>query len=358
MPIFRIYQLCGFAPFSIPFNMKSGPHKSGEQKWKVYNGLLLVYMMILVLFNIISYNMFLEEKPSEMLNYLTYIVVCGVRVLAVVTVIESTLKSNQQVIFLQQLSIVDEIVRKELHIEMNFRKMRRNAFISMVIFTTLNIIIFTLFLVEVFFDYENNWERVKWFFFTLPLFIPSVKYFQIILYIKTLTHYFRMINERLETMFASQNRLNVQSKSLFVRKNSDLLKKSSNDAVYTEIVSLRRIYYTLWKSTAQLNTTFQWSLLLLIGSSFIIIVVNYYRTLVWVITPEKKNTTETVTYFIWSMGHTFYFIRLSSVCYNVSQQVRTVKFFFIKYQIRLTKMYSNKTHFFKRCGKFQSCYTI
>lgn len=321
LPIFRIYQLCGFAPFSIPFDIKNGPHKSGEQKWKVYNGLFLVYMIVLVIFNVFFYNMFLDDKPSEMLNYLSYIVVCGMRVIAVVTVIESTWKSNQQVIFLQQLYTVDEILHKDLHIEMNFQKIRRNAFMWMIVFTTLNIIVFSLFLVDVFFDYENNWERVQWFFFIIPLFISSIKYFQIIHYIKSLGYCFQIINEQLETIFASQNRLSDQSK---IKKNSALLKRSSYNVLYSEIVSLRRIYHILWKSTAQLNKTFRWSLLLLIGASFIIIVVNYYRTLAWLITPEKKNTTETVTYFIWAISHTFFFIKLSSVCYNVSQQVRIV----------------------------------
>lgn len=316
LPIFRIYQLCGFAPFPIPFGAQKGAQQPGSTFWKTYNGLLLVYMCVLVLINIISYESFLEGKTTEMLTYLSYIMICGIRALAAVTVVESTLKNDQHISFLQQLTEIGAIFRDELCTELNYKKVHRDAFIWITIWLIQNSILLTLILVEVFHDYENTWERIKWILFTIPLLFSSIKYYQIIQYIKLIGFYFHIINIKLELAHSVENRLHIGQK---VATNNFF--KPSNHVVYDEIVSLRRIYHNLWKCTAQLNLAFRWSLLLLTGASFIIIVVNYYRTMLWIMTPDKKVNEEMLTYFVLSVSHTFYFIKLSGVCYYVSQEV-------------------------------------
>lgn len=315
LPIYRVYQLCGIAPFSVPFDV--GTQKRSN-KWTIYNGALIVYLSALVIHNIVSYQTFLEGKSSEMLTYLSYIIICAMRALAVITVVESTLKSKQQIVLLRQLDSVDDILHDDLGIELDYKKIRRNAIGWMTFWTIMIAVVMSLFLVEVFHDYESKWERFKWFLYFIPLFVSSFKYFQIIQYIKSLELCFQIVNQKLEQIFSSKNRLSTESKSL-MKKNAKPI--PMNDSVHDEIVSLRRIYHILWKSTAQFNSAFRWCLLLLIGASFSIILVNYYRLLVWLITPDKKHVTEMVTYFVWSLSHTFYFIRLSSVCYNVSQEV-------------------------------------
>lgn len=112
----------------------------------------------------------------------------------------------------------------------------------------------------------------------------------------------------------------ISTNRLSIGENS--AKKMNTDGkIYDQIVSLRQIYHNLWENTGQFNNTFKWSLLLMIGTSFVTIVVNFYRTLVWLITPSEADIEVIILFFVWSAGHTFYFIRLSSACNNVSQQV-------------------------------------
>lgn len=317
LPIFRIYQLCGFAPFKIPLGGQKDVHQQVSHFWQIYNGLLLIYLSVLVFFNVVSYESFLEGKATEMLTYLSYIMICGIRVLAMITVVESTLKIKQQILLLHQLNEVDDIFRDELGAELDYKNVRRNSFIWMTIFCIQNAILLSLFLVEVFRDYANTWDRIKWILYSFPLLISSIKYFQISSYIKLIGLYFHIINMKLEKIYSTENRLQIEQKMIM-----KISSKSTTEIVYDEIVSMRRIYHALWKSTAQLNVTFRWSLLLLTGGSFIIIVVNYYRTLVWVITTKQNENDDITTYFCLSICHTFYFIDLSGVCYHVSQEVR------------------------------------
>lgn len=312
--IFRIYQLCGFAPFTISSNDPS--QTLSDTKWKFYNGFLLVYLSVLVVINIVFYETFLEEKPSEMLTYLSYIMICGMRALAVVCVMESTWKKQQQIALLQQLDSAGDILSDDLGINIDYNKFQFHAYACMGIWLTQSIILLSLIWVDVFKDYESIWERIKWVIFTIPLILSPIKYYQFIQYVKSLGLCFQIINIKLEKIYVGKNRLNTISK----KSNVKFKTIQSDTVVFDEIVSLRRIYHLLWRTTAQLNRTFRWSLLLMIGGSFIIIVVNYYRTLVWILSP-KKGDHEILTYFFMAVGHTFYLIQLSSVCYSVLQQV-------------------------------------
>lgn len=315
LPIFRIYQLCGFAPFKIPFDTQKDVQQQVSHFWQIYNGLFLIYLSVLVFFNIVSYESFLEGKASEMLTYLSYIMVCGMRVLAMVIVVESTLKIKQHIQFLYQLNEVSDIFRDELATELDYKKVRRNSIIWIAIWIIQNAILMLLVLVEVFKDYENIWERIKWILYTYPLLVSSIKYYQISSYIKLMGLCFHIINMKLEKIHSTENRLHIEQKVA-----TKQFAKSSTEIAYDEIVSLRRIYHALWKCTAQFNVTFRWSLLLLTGGSFIIIVVNYYRMLIWIITSNNENE-DVLSYFWISVCHTFYFIDLSGVCYHVSQEV-------------------------------------
>lgn len=314
LPIFRIYQLCGFAQFKIPLDTRHGVHQQVSHFWQIYNGLFLIYLSVLVFFNMVSYQSFLEGKATEMLTYLSYIMICGMRVLAMIVVVESTLKIKHQILFLYQLNEVDGIFRDELNAELDYKKLRRNSLIWMAIFCIQNTILMSLFMVEVFKDNEDIWDRIKWILYSFPLLVSSIKYYQISSYIKLIGLYFRIISVKLEKIHSMENRLHIEQK--MITKNEA---KSSQEIVYDEIVSMRRIYHVLWKSTKQLNDTFRWSLLLLTGGSFIIIVVNFYRTLVWIITSKADD--DIATYFFLSICHTFYFVDLSGVCYHVSQEV-------------------------------------
>lgn len=318
IPIFRIFQLCGFAPFKIPLDTRANARRQISHFWQIYNGLFLIYLSVLVFFNIVSYESFLEGKVTEMLTYLSYVMICGMRVLAMITVIESTLKNKQHIQLLEHFDQIGDIFRDELDLELDYKCIRRNSFTWMSIWIVQNGILMLLISIEVFKDYEDAWERLKWIVYTYPLVISSIKYYQIAAYIKLMGHYFHMITMKLANAHSMENRLHIDQKTTIKH-----FMKSSIEMVYDDIVSLRRIYHNLWICTAQLNMTFRWSLLALTGASFIIIVVNYYRALVWLITSNDNNhmDEEILSYIFLSASHTFYFINLSGVCMNVLQEV-------------------------------------
>lgn len=321
--IFRVYQLCGFAPFPLQFNVTKEISKVRQYVWYIYNVIIIVFFGCLVLHNMISYKKFFEGDAARMISYLSFIVISLVRWMAVIIAIESILNSKQHKEFLSQLNDIDNIFMDDLRIKPNYKRMRCVALFWLAVWIIQSVILISFVLEDVMKSDISNWDKFMWFLLTIPIVISSVRYFQIIQYIQSIEFRFEMINTRLCELDESTNRLDTGEK---LTKNDITHGDNSGlivDRIYNEIVCLRQIYHILWQCTGQLNETFRWSLLLLIATSFFIIVVNYYRTLVWLLIDGDKEETEIIVlYFVWSGGHVFYFIKLSSTCHNVLQQVR------------------------------------
>lgn len=318
LPIFRMYQFFGFTPFPIPFDAEKAISRKDQRKWLIYIGILIIYLTVMVSYNIFAYQEFLGENKTEpMLSYLSFLIITTVRGLAIVIMVESIVNSKEQVKFLQRLNSVDRIFHDEIGIEQDYEKLRRTAFIWLALWLVQIISLMTIVLVDVFGDEsESFWSKMMTFLYVLPLPVTSMRYYQIIQYIASMSYRFQMINKRLETIYSWTNRLSTGEKQLKKK-----ITNSKENKTFEEIVTLRRIYHILWENTAELNNTFKWSLLLMIGTSFVIIVVNFYRTLVWLITPTETGIDVIILFFVWSSGHSFYFVRLASTCYNTLQEV-------------------------------------
>lgn len=320
--IFRMFQFCGFAPFSLPINGKKSSDENGQKKWYIYNGALIIYFSAIVVHNIMSYKEFLEGNSREMLTYLSFTIIAAVRMITLIISVESILNSKQQIQFLQQLNVIDRIFNDELHVQMNFKQMRRVAFFWLSIWLTKSFILMAMVLAEVLNEDSTVWNKILWLFLTMPLVVSVMRYFQIMQYIQSLGDRIEAINTQLNEIYVNLNRLNVSVKDL-PQKKRRINNKTEEQEIRDKIVSLRRIFYILWENSIVLNRAFRWSLLLLIATSFVIILVNYYRVLVWLfINRDSKEIEQVILFTIWSSGHAFYFIKLSSTCHHISQKVR------------------------------------
>lgn len=326
LAIFRVYQFCGFAPFPLPLDFSMTIPKRSQYKWYIYNGVIITLFGALVLHNIISYEIFLEGSDTKLLTYLSFIAICSVRFLAVIIAIESVINSKQQVEFISKLCKIDDIFTKELDMKPNYKRMRYVAIFWLAVWLTKSVILTSLVMYGVILDDISTWNKCFWFLLTMPVILSAIRYYHITEYIAALGYRFEMINERLNDIYEGTKRLNTNDKLRNKEKstlNHGQNTSSADDRIYDEIVCLRQIYHILWECTGLLNKPFRWSLLTLIATSFYLIVVNYYRTLVWLlIDPDEDRTSNIVIFFIWCSGHVFYFIKLSSTCNNVLQQVR------------------------------------
>lgn len=314
LPIFRFYQLCGFAPFSIPLNSKR--ENIGQYKFYFYSASLTIFFGIFLLLNIIFFNIFFGKEKSEMLAYLSLLILVIMRALTVIIMIDSLLKMKPHMEFLSHFSKIEQIFSNELQIELDYKRIRRNSYVWMSIWLVQITILLSLIVMEVIYYDEGIMVKLFWLFSSFPLIIISMRYYQIIHYIRLLGFCFEFFNELLNDISSNTNRLHMGDAKLPTKNMAKF-----NDNIYDKIVSLRQLFHVLWETTIVFNKTFEWSLLTLIATSFFCIVVNYYRTLLWLISPESMDVQNVITFMIWASGHTFFFIKLSSTCYHISQQV-------------------------------------
>lgn len=325
LAVFRIYQFSGFAPFTIPVT-----EPNQKRKWFISIGLLAVYLAALVVNDMITYKRFFEDEKSKLISYLSFLIITAMRVVALVNVCESFVERNQQIAFLQQFDRMDQLFSEELGMSFDYKKIRRSTYIWMGMWMFQLIILTGLILVDILAERPSIWMVFWLLILTLPLFLPSTRYSQIIHYIQLMEFCFEMINTKLDEFQCQTNRLNVNDKRTKISNQFDR-------PIYDDIVAMRRIYHILWQSSVQLNNMFRWSLILLIGASFFSIVVNYYRSLYWLLAPNSSSFESVITFFIWSIVHSFHFITLSSVCHNISKQV--------------WHFYGKLNYFCLKCGK-------
>lgn len=317
--IFRMYQFCGFTPFPLPINGTKSSDKNGQSKWFIYNGALIILFSAVVLHNILSYREFLMGDSREMLTYLSFVIITAVRMSMLLISIESIANRKQQIQFLQQLNAIDRIFREEVGVQMNFKKMRRIAFIWLAIWLTKSFILVAMVVADVIMEDSTVWSKLLWLILTVPLVISVLRYFQIIHYIQSLGYRIEAINTQLNDIYVNLNRL---SETVSPEKNRRLINRTEEQEIRDKIVALRRIFYVVWRCSILLNRAFRWSLLLLIATSFVIILVNYYRVLVWLlIDRDLKQIEQVILFTIWSTGHAFYFIKLPNTCHQISQKV-------------------------------------
>lgn len=327
LKIFRVYQFCGFAPFPIPFE-EASVRKKNQMKWYIYNGILVIYFGSLVVHNIVFYRVYFVGEKKDMLGYLSFMIISAVRTLAVIIAIESIQNVKQQISFLQQFETIDQIFLHDLGVRINYKKMRRVASFWLAIWLTKSFILVAMVLADIIREDTSVWNKILWFFLTVPLVTSVLRYFQIIDYIVTLGYRFELINARLNEINATTSRLSVSGKIL----KSGICEPAARPidrGIYDEIVALRRIFHMLWENTFLMNAAFRWSNLLLIATSFVIILVNYYRILIWLFIKKDPAELEKVIVFtIWSSGHAFYFIKLANTCHHILQEVQS----FISFQ--------------------------
>lgn len=323
--IFRTYQLCGFSPFPLPFDPNqiwSTKHSSDERqrRWLIYSYSLLVTLFLLVVCNFVYHEIHSDARVSTMLNYLTFLMFSAMRMLAVFVVFESLLTRSRQIQMLYLLNDVDEILSKDLAVTLDYRHLRRSGLFWLIFWLIKLTSLQTMIFIMRYSRTRNVLSVLLSLWYTIPLFISSIRYYQVTHYIELIGYRFKLLSNYANLICGRKSKIKSKIQTLMSEDNF----KRNND-LYDEIVRIRRIYHNLWQATIFLNSSFRWSLLLSIGCSFVIVLVNSYRSLLYVLSkPDdraKFGGNTIIIFFIWAVFHSTYFVKLSGSCYNVLRKV-------------------------------------
>lgn len=320
--IFRTYQLCGFSPFPLPFDSKSNHSlDKRHRRWLIYSYSLLVTLFLLVVCNFVYHEIHSDTRVSTMLNYLTFLMFSAMRMLAVFVVFESLLTRSRQTQMLYLLNDVDEILSKDLVITLDYRHLRRSSLYWLIFWLIKLTALQTMIFIMRYGQTRSILSVLLSLWYTVPLFISSLRYYQVTHYIELIGYRFKLLSNYAYSICG--RKFEIKPKIQTLRSKEDNFKR--NNDLYDEVVRIRRIYHNLWQATIFLNSSFRWSLLLSIGCSFVIVLVNSYRSLLYALSkPDdraKFGGDSIIIFFIWAVFHSIYFVKLSGSCYNVLRKV-------------------------------------
>lgn len=335
LPIFRLYQLSGFSPFSMPPFSRSFLAESRAKiqkdnyKWAVYAKLLCCGLLISAVTSMFTDTTHVVDKASRMLNYMGFLMVMSVRLLAAMVVVESLFGKSEQIQFLSILDSVDRMLQQRAGHMVDQMKTRSTT-VTWLIFWIIKIIALQIFIVHSSHALQQK-GAIKWLWllYVFPMALSSIRFYQLIHYVELIGLRFIALNEHLNNICGTVKRMNAST--TFTIQLSQMGGQKDRK-VAEEIILLRVIYNQLWEANASMNSSFRWTLLLSIGSSFVIIVVNLYRSLVFLLTTSSQNTLDDVIMFtIWSMYHILYLMKISKACAETIDQVIFFSFCFFFY---------------------------
>lgn len=247
--------------------------------------------------------------------------------MAPIIVFESMAKRSQQITFLNSIENIDQLLLNSIHVKANTKPEKVKSIVWMVIWllkvTALLLILLTFIFIYYSKSQTDPVASMFFFFATMPVAVSSIRYYQVIFYINLIGHRFQLINEYLLKVLSPIK--DAESKEDDINFKMDII--TSNPLpppeFFKEIVLIRVIFFQLWQTTTIINKLFRWSLLLAIGNSFGIIVINFYRLLVYVLKPNFA-IEEVVIPFLWAIYNTLYFVILSNSCHNVLEKVKKI----------------------------------
>lgn len=355
LPIFRVYQLCGFAPFAMPPFTRSFLEKSkakvqqDNHRWAVYAKLLCAILFLAAVISMFTDNTYVVDKASRMLNYMGFLMVMSVRLLAATVVVESIMGTHEQINFLSILDSVDRMLQQRIGQLVDSAKTKTTT-IWWIVFWVLKIIALQSFIVFTSHVLQDKGAlKFVWLLYIIPMAMSSIRYYQLINYVEMIGLRFVALNQHLNNMCDTVKRVNTNS-TFSIQLNHSGAQRDKK--LVEEIILLRVIYNQLWEASASMNTSFRWTLLLSIGSSFMIIVVNLYRSLVYLLTTSTQNTLDDIImFFIWSMYHILYLMKISKACAETIDEVHFLKCFFVCAQKR---RFSNNLFICYRLEVFRS----
>lgn len=331
LPIFRVYQFCGLAPFTIPPNSRTFLSESTtdtekiNHKWASYARVLFCLLFAVAMSSMFTDSTYVVDEASRMLNNMSFLMVLSVRMLAAVAVIESLVAKSEHSHFLTNLDGVDRMLRQKFGQVVDQSKTRSSTILWIILWIG-KVIALQMFVVltSQVLACKGN-DKYLWLVYAVPMALTSIRYYQLIHYAELIGLRLSALNQHLIGICATVQRGSTNS-SLSIQLSQ--FGGQRERKLIDDIILLRIIYNRLWEASGSMNSSFRWTLLLSVGSSFVIIVVNFYRSLVFLFTSRSSNTIDdNIMFFIWSLFHTLYLMKISKACAEAVDQVRISRFF-------------------------------
>lgn len=314
-----IWQIFGMAPFRI-INKSLLPVKN--TKLLFYACFIWLIHFSLLIFVIVCTSTYIDWSYETITGYDSFVAMLSVRLVACLIVAESVFKLNKQIEFLQKFFRVDAILRRNLKIDIDYRK----EYFQNNILTILWILIcfVTVIVVQVIFlqlDYKT--PAVFWSMYFVSLIAYSIHYHRIVLYVNFILRRYKSINQFIEKVCLFEEKNANKFEVLLTRKKVPKVTFADypigQSITKSHLNDIRNAYQILYETTEMINDMFWWSLPLCIAIDFHRLVVNSYYFFIILLLKEDRLTL--LIDIFWGSLNFWHLIFLAHACHSTSKEV-------------------------------------
>lgn len=266
-PAFFIWQTLSMSQFTLKRNSYIPKYH------KIHNiiaSVSLFIQFVVFLYGFYNIELYIELKLPPILVVAGMISIQLNRMLSMITVMESWIKRSKEMEYLNKIAEVDEIMIKQLQIDMDYRKKNRGnkkiLIIRLVLLTIVNI----SFLSATSSVLSPKKLGFYWTFLVIPQFIHFIRYHQIVSYMYLIRDRYRLLNKYIEKIDQSENEKN--GGPMLIADYSNISRRDRRnfrtDFLIRKLLQIQRISRLLMDSKKLNHGLFKFSMILILITEF------------------------------------------------------------------------------------------
>lgn len=317
-PAFFIWQTLSMSQFTLK-------RKSYIPKYhKIHN--IIASISLLIQFSVFVYGFYNIELYAE-LKLPIILIAVGVgglqlyRTLSMVIVIESWIKRSEEMDFLNKIAEIDEIMTKQLQIDMEYRKKNggniKILMIRIVLFTFVNISFLTATSSVV----SLKKLRIYWVFLAIPQLIHFIRYHQIVSYMYLIRDRYRLLNKYILKINKSENEI-IDGPMIITDYSNISHRVKQNfrmNFLKRKLLQIQRINRLLIDARRLNHGLFNWSMIFILATEFHTLLGASYFTIFLLI--KNGFTGRTIPGMMRIFLYAFNLFIVARACHSANEEV-------------------------------------
>lgn len=324
LPSLRVWQFFCLSPFALT---KKARWPKIERYFDLFCIAYIVVESAVLVHGFVFTNYYLDWKHySVVLVYGDFVTMTLARVLAILIVIESWKKRCQQINFLEKISKADSILAYRLNInlryEANRRESSRKSIMWLLSFVALQVIFLTLLISD---PLSQRMLRF-WLTYTVPFFICSLRYHQMVTYVRLLRLRFKAINNFIQSFCLLNQGQVINHDLLRIMQPAQSESEDRKRSLYKKLIEIRAVYQLLYEASENINGLFRWTLPINIANDFQKGLTNIFFFLTITLQWESGslNTKQVPRPLVWAIYNIGQILILSNACQHACKEAEMI----------------------------------
>lgn len=286
---------------------------------------LISFVSLLLILTIISTAIFITGfiRQNSLQSVVGALLLVAELVTHIFIIIQSYVTRHQQLQIFQNISYIDDQFRQQLSIIVPYDKLWRRYLLRT--FGILLVLVLAIIANTIYMAVRHDEYLLKFIgHMVYSMLIIRVRCIQNIFYVDLLQERLHWLAEKIHTLVQTND--DDQNRIAFV-ENSKIAKDSMHNAKYLELLSLKRIYGSIWDTNCLLNDCFGWSLLAVVTHNFIHLTSQGY----WLfLALSGMLPSYQIIDSILDIATVFFVMSLLCIsCYKCTENVRTNLFIYV-----------------------------